>query len=146
MNQFECHLNRCFWRSKRVVKVVQIGGRGWAKSKRTAACFREAFPYSDLQQLEWEAPVFSTLKAKSPGLAGRLPSRRCFEGIIFLQSHLVKLRLISPVTPFPTLNVSSPVLTISCTGISIDPLKLLGLVVQDGQITQMHGNCTSSKP
>ena len=102
--------------------------------------------YSDLQQLEWEAPVFSTLKAKSPRLAGRLPSRRCFEGIIFLQSHLVKLRLISPVTPFPTLNVSSPVLTISCTGISIDPLKLLGLVVQDGQITQMHGNCTSSKP
>ena len=101
--------------------------------------------HSDLQQLEWEAPVFSTLKAKSPRLAGRLPARRCFEGIIFLQSHLVKLRLISPVTPFPTLNVSSPVLTISCTGISIDPLKLFSLQVQYEQITQMHGHCTSSK-
>ena len=45
---FERRLNRCFWRSKKVVKVVQIGGRGveviWKKSKRTAVFFRETFP------------------------------------------------------------------------------------------------------
>ena len=28
MNHFECRLNRRFWRSKKVVQVVQIGGRG----------------------------------------------------------------------------------------------------------------------
>ena len=42
---------------KKIVQVVQIGGRGggggggwreeviWTKSKRTATCFRETFPY-----------------------------------------------------------------------------------------------------
>ena len=28
MSHFECHLNGRFWRSKKVVKLVQIGGRG----------------------------------------------------------------------------------------------------------------------
>ena len=43
MSHFECRLNRRFWRSKKVIQVVQIGGRGviWTKSKRTAAFFRE---------------------------------------------------------------------------------------------------------
>ena len=45
----ECRLNRRFWRSKKVVQVVQIRGRGggeeiWTKSKRTAAFFRDVFP------------------------------------------------------------------------------------------------------
>ena len=28
MGHFECHLNQRFWRSKKVVQVVQIGGPG----------------------------------------------------------------------------------------------------------------------
>ena len=42
MSHFECRLNRCFWCSKKVVQVVQIGGRGggggaiWTKYKSTA--------------------------------------------------------------------------------------------------------------
>ena len=44
MSHFECRLNRRFWRSKKVVKVLQIGVRGskemiWTKSKRTATFF-----------------------------------------------------------------------------------------------------------
>ena len=50
MSHFECRLNRRFWRSKKVVQVVQIGERGggaeviWTKSKRTAAFFSETVP------------------------------------------------------------------------------------------------------
>ena len=48
MSHFECRLSRRFWRSKKVVQVVQIGGRGgeviWTKSKRTATFFRETIP------------------------------------------------------------------------------------------------------
>ena len=48
MSHFECRLSRRFWRSKKVVQVVQIGGRGgeviWTKSKRTESFFRETFP------------------------------------------------------------------------------------------------------
>ena len=42
MSHFECRLNQRFWRSKKVVQSVQIGGRGeviWTKSKRTATFF-----------------------------------------------------------------------------------------------------------
>ena len=51
MSHFECRLSRRFWRSKKVVQVVQIGGRGkgeviWKKSKRTATFFRENNPYT----------------------------------------------------------------------------------------------------
>ena len=50
MSHFEFHLNRRFWRSKKVVQVVQIRGRGggeviWTKSKRRATFFREILPY-----------------------------------------------------------------------------------------------------
>ena len=46
MSHLECRLNRRFWRSKKVLQVVQIGGGGviWAKSKRTPAFFRDVFP------------------------------------------------------------------------------------------------------
>ena len=45
MGHFEYRLNWPFWRSKKVVQVVQIGGGGiWTKSKRTATFFRETFP------------------------------------------------------------------------------------------------------
>ena len=43
--------------------------------------------------------------------------------------HLFKLILMRPVAPLPTLNVSSPVLTTSCTGISIVALKFNGLLI-----------------
>ena len=39
MSHFECHLNRLFWLSKKVVRVVQVGGKEeiiWTKSKTTA--------------------------------------------------------------------------------------------------------------
>ena len=45
MSHFEWRLNQRFWRSKKVVQVVQIRGRGgggegiWTKSKRTATFF-----------------------------------------------------------------------------------------------------------
>ena len=51
MSHLECCLNQSFWRSKKVVQVVQIGGEGveggiiWTKFKRTAAFFRETFPF-----------------------------------------------------------------------------------------------------
>ena len=53
MSHFKCRLNRRFWRSKKVVQVVQIGVRGgavrggeviWTKSKIAATFFRETFP------------------------------------------------------------------------------------------------------
>ena len=58
MSNFECGLNRRFWRSKKVVQVVQIGGRGggeviWTKSKRTAAFFRDVFPKMELVKKGW---------------------------------------------------------------------------------------------
>ena len=42
MSNLECRLNRRFWRSKKVVQVVQIGGG--TKSKITATFFRETIP------------------------------------------------------------------------------------------------------
>ena len=45
MSHFECHLNRRFWRSKKVVQIWERGrGIIWTKSKRTAAFFRDPFP------------------------------------------------------------------------------------------------------
>ena len=50
LSHFESSLNWCFWRSKKVVKVVQIGGRRgeviWTKSKWTATFFCETIPQS----------------------------------------------------------------------------------------------------
>ena len=130
--------------------------------------------YSDLKKLKWESSVFSTLKTKSPGLAGGLSNKISRLGIyrsvkigswflVFHNSsgcqslrqgideggmicqtsrtnssqmypsnasfHLFKLILMRPVAPLPTLNVSSPVLTTSCTGISIVALKFNGLLI-----------------
>ena len=48
MSHFECHLNRRFWRSK---KVVQIGGRGGGnldKIQKNSSFSRETFPYGVL--------------------------------------------------------------------------------------------------
>ena len=43
MSHFDCHINRRFRHSKKVVQVVQMGERGggliWTKSKRTATFF-----------------------------------------------------------------------------------------------------------
>ena len=46
MSHFEGRLNRRFWRLKKVVQSVQIGGGEviWTKSKRPAAFFRENVP------------------------------------------------------------------------------------------------------
>ena len=50
MIHFEYRLNWSFWRSKKVVQVVQIGEGGreviWTKSKRAAAFLREPLPYA----------------------------------------------------------------------------------------------------
>ena len=69
MSHFECRLNQRFWRSKKVVQVVQIGVRGgggeviWTKSKRTAAFFRETFPkLTNFQRTEkYSIAMFSLL-------------------------------------------------------------------------------------
>ena len=45
MSHFEYRLNRRFWRSKKVVQVVQIGGRGGGQNpKEQQLFFRETFP------------------------------------------------------------------------------------------------------
>ena len=48
MSHFECRLNPHFWRSKKVVQVVQIGGRGRGgnldKIQKDGSFFRDAFP------------------------------------------------------------------------------------------------------
>ena len=52
MSHFECRLNRRFWRSKKVVQVVQTGeGVIWTKSTRTAAFYRETFPKTHTQSI-----------------------------------------------------------------------------------------------
>ena len=60
MSHFECSLNWCCWRSKKVVQVVQIGGRGgeviWTKSKRTATF------------LSWNLPQYSDLELKNSSI------------------------------------------------------------------------------
>ena len=47
MSHFDCRLNRRFWRSKKVVQVVQIcGGEGiWTKSKITSVFPHETVPH-----------------------------------------------------------------------------------------------------
>ena len=45
MSHFECRWNRRFWRSKKVVQVVQFGGRGGGGNlDRTEAFFQDVFP------------------------------------------------------------------------------------------------------
>ena len=47
MSHFECRLNRRFWRSKKVVRVLQIGGRGGGnldEIQKGSNFFRETFP------------------------------------------------------------------------------------------------------
>ena len=43
MNHFECHLNRRFWRSKKVVQVVQFGGQ-FGQNPKNISFFQETFP------------------------------------------------------------------------------------------------------
>ena len=51
ISHFECRLNRRFWRSKKVVQVVQGEGGNWTKSKRTAAFFgKPSFTSKGTQQ------------------------------------------------------------------------------------------------
>ena len=53
MSYLEWRLNRRFWRSKKVVQVVQIEGRGeviWTKSKRTASFFSWNLPYQTTEK------------------------------------------------------------------------------------------------
>ena len=46
MSHFECHLSRRYWRSKKVVQVVQIRGREviWTKIQKNSSFFRQTFP------------------------------------------------------------------------------------------------------
>ena len=49
MSHFECCLNRRFWRSKKVVQVVQFGGRGnLDKSNSTPPAYKSPAPIMDL--------------------------------------------------------------------------------------------------
>ena len=48
MSHFECRLDQRFWRSKKVVQVVQIGGMGGGgnldKIQKNSTFFRETVP------------------------------------------------------------------------------------------------------
>ena len=58
MSHFECHLNRHFWRSKKVVQVAQIRGRGGGghldKIQTNSYFFSEAFPNCDERKDNFE--------------------------------------------------------------------------------------------